>query len=153
MPVNTLIFVSTKVVLGGEFPSIHKNIFLHALYSTEKSFATEIEEWVISSVAAAPALCLHRQWNGSLRHADRNWENQFPAYVNLAEFCPGLLFKTSDPRLSSGIAEETNFADGSQALPPLMGALYFSILIRHRIKTLEEWGKSCSFPCPPLKCG
>lgn len=44
VPVTTLMYVCLNAVLGGEFPRSHKNIFLNALYSTEKSSATEIAE-------------------------------------------------------------------------------------------------------------
>lgn len=43
MPVDSLMFVCLNVVLG-ELPRSSKNIFLNASHSTEKSFATEIEE-------------------------------------------------------------------------------------------------------------
>lgn len=89
---------------------------------------------------------------GSLRHASSNWEKQeqFPAHPDLAEVPPGLVFKTRDPRWQSGSTADT-FIKGSQALPPLMGVLYFSSLVLHRMKHWRGNGELLSpLPCPEV---
>lgn len=108
VPVHLLMLLCLNVVLG-ELPRSSRNIFLNALHSTEKSFATEIEEWLISSAAAAPAFPSLRQRSSSLCHGRRSWETQeqLPECVNRTEFW--LAFKTSDPWLSSGGAQETDW--------------------------------------------